>query len=234
MTGRMSKLLLDIIVTHHNEPWEVGKKFFDMLSAQRDVDFDAFRVIIVQDGKSNSLPWSKLLCDVPYTYKDVIVPKHSGPSAARNAGIDASGARWIMFCDFDDTFTNICSLKLILNVLDDMETEIGWFETWREEKRTKHFVNVLKENPQNTFGKIYKREMLVSNNLRFNESLMHCYESMFNDQAFSSIPEHRIKKIAMPFAAYMKTLRKDSYNNRKENLPKIMNELLMSKIMIAN
>ena len=47
---------LDIIVPHFQEPWAVGKKFFDMLALQRGVSFQDFRVILCQDGTDGVLP----------------------------------------------------------------------------------------------------------------------------------------------------------------------------------
>ena len=42
--------MLDIIVTHYKEPFDVGKKLFDMIGLQRCVDLDQIRVLIVHDG----------------------------------------------------------------------------------------------------------------------------------------------------------------------------------------
>ena len=50
---------LDIIVPHFQEPWAVGKKFFDMLALQRSVSFQDFRVILCQDGTDGVLPGSR-------------------------------------------------------------------------------------------------------------------------------------------------------------------------------
>ena len=232
----MSKTVLDLIVTHYDEPWEVGKKFFDMLSMQRDVDLSDLRVIIIQDGEKGNLEWRKLLDGVPYSY-NVKVIKHAGVSGARNAGIELSDAEWVMFCDFDDVFTNVCSLKLIMNVLtaDDSKeiTDVAWMETWLEEKRHKNFVNILKENPAYTYSKIYRREVLIRNNIRFDTYFEHYYEAMFNDRVYDAVPAHRVKKIKMPVAAYMKTLRDGSYNHRKEVFPRTLNEMLRENIINA-
>ena len=43
-------MLLDIIVPHYKEPWEVGRPLFEMLALQRGVSFSDFRVILVNDG----------------------------------------------------------------------------------------------------------------------------------------------------------------------------------------
>ncbi|MCA9307158.1 MAG: glycosyltransferase [Phycisphaerales bacterium] len=54
------------------------------------------RVIVVDDGSSEP---PQLAADPRLT---VIRQQNAGPAAARNAGIDASTADWIIFCDADD------------------------------------------------------------------------------------------------------------------------------------
>ena len=48
--------MLDIIIPHYTESWEVGKKFFVMLDLQRGIDFNQIHVILVNDGLENSFP----------------------------------------------------------------------------------------------------------------------------------------------------------------------------------
>lgn len=223
----MGKPILDIIVTHHDEPWETGKKFFDMLALQRDVDMDAFRVILVTDS---ILPFYEYIGKAPYPYI-CIRTDIAGPAGARNTGLRNATADWVMFCDFDDTFTSVCSLKLILHVLRDRSFDVGWMETWKEEKREPDFVNILQENFDSTDGKVYRRDMLTQNQILFEENCLHWYPALFNDAICSAIPAHRIKKITMPFAAYMKTFRKDGYNSGKDAYPAVLNEILCAQMM---
>ena len=231
----MNERMLDIIVTRYDEPWDVGKKFFAMLALQRDVDFDSFRVIIVQDDSKNYFPdYSTLLMNVPYKFTEVDLKEHVGPAGARNAGLSKATAQWVMFCDFDDTFTNVCSLKLITEVLSSNKADVGWFDTWQEEKRSERFVNVLHENISSTNGKVYRRDVLNRNRIVFDPRLQHLYESSFNSHVLSVIPQHRILNITMPFAAYMKTFREDGYNNNIGTLKDVLNEMLIVNVFNTN
>ena len=81
---------LDIVVTHYNEPWETGRKFFEMLSMQRGINFDDLRVLLVNDGQDNALP-AVLFSEYPY-HVDILTVDHGGVSAARNAGIEKTDA----------------------------------------------------------------------------------------------------------------------------------------------
>ena len=118
---------LDIIVPHYQEPWTVGKKFFDMLALQRGVSFQDFRVILCQDGQEGSLS-EDVFRDYPYQVKIVTIT-HSGVSAARNAGIRAATAPWIAFCDFDDMYSSALSMKVALEGLRKAEKE-GMYYLW--------------------------------------------------------------------------------------------------------
>jgi len=226
----MKTPLLDIILTHYDEPWEVGEKFFEMLRLQRDVDLEQFRVIIVQDGKNDSVDWDEYLEGYSFRHfvKTIV---HAGPAAARNAGLRESDAKWVMFCDFDDLFTNICSLKVILNVLDTDDTDMLWLESWREEPREKDFVNIVNENITCTFGKLFRRRALLDNDIFFDETFSHYYESAFMDDVVTLFPPHRTAKLNTPFATYMKTMRKGSYNYGKEMYIPIMNEMMRENII---
>ena len=95
---------LDIIMPHYKEPWDTVKKFFAMLELQRGIDFHSFRVLIVNDGKENAFPLNQF-SSFPYEVLQISIT-HAGVSAARNAGLLASEAEWVMFCDCDDMFAH--------------------------------------------------------------------------------------------------------------------------------
>lgn len=209
--------VIDFIVTHHDEPWSVGKPFFDMLAMQRNIDFADIRVILVQDGENNACTWGPVLNDYPFQVK-IITINHSGPAAARNAGLRHAGAEWVMFCDFDDMFADVAALRGILQVLPTDDADVIWMRTYREERvRATNrdingtFINCLDEHFQSTDGKLYRRQSLVENNILFRNDLAYEYESAFNHIVLTTIPSHRVMKLTVDFIPYMKTLRDDSY-----------------------
>lgn len=217
--------VIDLIVTHYDEPWSIGKKFFDMLAMQRNIDFSDIRVILVQDGKENALPWKDLLNEYPYKIKVASIPEHRGVSTARNAGLQVAEAEWVMFCDFDDMFADVVSIRGILQVLPTDDADVIWMRTYREERvrATKRdnsgvFVNCLDENFYFTHGKLYKRAVLNQHGIRFDARLKYEYESVFNHIALSVIPPFRVMGLTVDFLPYMKTLRNDSYTMRPENV----------------
>ena len=125
--------LLDIIITHYNEPWSDGKKLFDMLKMQRGVNWNDVRVILVQDGDDDQLDLERIMRVYPFV-KTVLHLIHGGVSAARNNGLEVADADWVMFCDYDDTFYTVDSLYRILESIREAgdRADLLWSDIWIE------------------------------------------------------------------------------------------------------
>ena len=214
--------MLDIIVTHYNEPWDVGKKFFYMLDLQRDVDFSQIKVTLVNDGHENKLP-DKLFSHRSYQVEQISID-HNGVSAARNAGIEHSTAEWLCFCDFDDMFADVYALRNILNVLPADNFDILWADIYAENKgwdgKTRLFTRG--ENLVFIHGKFYRRQFLITNGLRFDTALIFNEDSAFNSIANTIVDYHRTGKIETPAPIYIWTYRENSATTSPENRPKAL------------
>ncbi len=124
MKGEIYTGSLDLIITHYKEPWELGKPMFDMLALQRNISFDDVGVILVNDGEENELP-AECFEGYPFEISQMSIPK-GGVSRARNAGLDASTADWVMFCDFDDSFSSLFGLHLIFAAMQEGSCDTLW------------------------------------------------------------------------------------------------------------
>lgn len=196
---------LNIIVPHYKEPWSVCKYLFDTIACQRGILFDNLRVILVNDGEDGVLFGGAdkamfHLAEYPFTV-DYIVKEHEGVSAARNAGLDASDADYVMFCDCDDGFLNNYALHLIFSAMQEgFDLCIANFieETWDKDGNPQ----IVNHNEDLTFmhGKVYRREFLLENNIRFDDSLTIHEDGYFNMLAFSTVQKlnARLKKISTP------------------------------------
>ena len=183
--------ILDIIVTHYNEPEIVYRKFFDMLSLQRGVDFDDIHVIVVNDGEDNCIPES-FFEGRPYQVEQYAIPK-AGISAVRNFGIDHAEAEWISFSDCDDMYTTVYSLKLVLDILADKDKstrfDMLWTKLCAEDSDGHGGLKMIMRDLNLVFihGKYYRRSFIVNNEIRFPEELEFNEDSAY----LLGLPAHR-------------------------------------------
>lgn len=209
-------MMLDIIVTHYNEPYEVGRKFFEILAHQRGVNFNMFRVILVNDGEENRLP-DEHFKDLPYKVRQINI-KHQGVSAARNAGLALSNAKWVMWCDFDDTFTSIFSLRQIMSVLNTDDYDLLYAPFFIEYRVGNDiFVKLQGRNNVWVHGRVYRREWLNQQNLRFKEGLHYSEDSAFNCLCNELVDYRREGEIKSDFPIYLWSFRRESVTSDPAN-----------------
>ena len=225
---------LDIIVPHCREPWETGKKFFDMLALQRGVRFADLRVILCQDGAEGALE-EALFSAYPFAVERVLLP-HAGVSAARNAGIRAARAPWIAFCDFDDMYSSALSLKVALEALRKAEQD-GILYIWNsflEEVGTPETrYSVYKHDWDATFihGRFIWRQFLLDNDLRFNEALSFGEDQDFNTLCQIIAGEKRVGELKEPI--YLWCENENSVTRREKDKTVFYSKMLEHRFATA-
>lgn len=219
-------MMLDFIVPHYNEPWETGKAFFEMLAMQKGVDFEQIRVLLIHDG---TVAFSDdLFKPFPYEVVQYCVP-HKGVSAARNFGMDKAEAKWVCFCDFDDHYSDVYALKMVLDLLGTDDFDLLWNPIWMED-----FNNgSLRIYPLTRFNMIFvhnkymRLDFLRANELRFNEELSYSEDSSFLAVMNILLEQRRIGEIKTPCPLYTWAYRKGSCTtdegNRKRNIEHLFN-----------
>ena len=205
---------LDIIITHHNEPWAEVRKMFEMIRMQRGVKPGEFRVILVQDGEDSGLDMQRISRVYPFVQTVVELPG-CGVSEARNTGLDFAEAAWVMFCDCDDCLYSVDSLHRILESLREAgdRADLVWSDIWIE-LRTEDGRFLKNKKGWNTVfihGKVYRREFLVSHGITFDTDLDYSEDAMFNALVSMEIQSDRIAK--MPEVVYMWCFRRGSLSN---------------------
>lgn len=204
--------MLDIVITHYKEPWEICKKLFQTLDLQRRVDWKEITVTVVNDG-GHRLPEEKIR-ELSFPVNQVDLP-HGGISAARNAGIEHATEPWIMFCDCDDCFANIYGLQDILNVLhqDDGRYDVLWNRFYEEHPEEillvpDHKVFVF------THGKVYRRAFLEKEQIRFEGDLKWNEDSCFNATVLTRGAKAGEIQTHAPTYAWIR--REDSYTGTED------------------
>ena len=225
----MSERLLDIIIPHGGEPWETCRKFFDMLRLQLVADFSQVRVIVVHD---NCADWpGNRLWDLPVKVEEhrVFKPRkpgdrwdpkkceRAGVSAARNLGLEVSSGEWVMFCDCDDMFANVWAMHGILDALKQEGAErndLLWTKFYIEQDRGRQVTGM---NWVFIHGKIYRREWLIREGIRFNTDLYYAEDSAFNATVDMTIDHGRVGEIQMDAVPYVWVWNRESVTSRPEN-----------------
>ena len=225
---------LQILIPQYKETDEVIKPLLDSIAIQQNVSMDDIGVIITNDGTDIHLSESFLNS---YPFKvEYYLNEHEGVSATRNYCLDKSTADYVMFCDADDMFYNACGLWIIFR---EMQTGFDALSSvFIEETRnpqTKEIVYINRDT-DSTFvhGKIYRRQYLVDEKIRFNPKLTIHEDSYFNCLAQKCANEFKY----CPTSFYLWKWRDDSvcrhdpkyilktYNNMLDSNTALVKELL--------
>ena len=198
-------MLLDIIVPHYKEPWEVVRPFVDMINNQRGIDFNDFRVTIVHDGVD---PFPVDYLKGPANICQVRKP-NGGVSAARNYGFDMSTAEWINFSDCDDCYSSIFALWHIFRALkQNPPYDLLWSPFYMvKDHELKWFRDY---NAIFVHNKYYRRSFLKDNDIRFCEKLYMSEDSAFNGIIEMKLDKGRVGQINVKEPVYAWCRRGDS------------------------
>ena len=189
---------LNILIPQYNECEVDISPLLDSIAIQQNIDFDEIGVIICNDGSDY------ILCDnFLQSYKfDIQYFKepHKGVSVTRNFLLDKSDAEYVMFCDADDMFYNACGLWILFREFekDEFDTLISVFI---EEARNGDDVIYINHDMDTTFvhGKVHRRQYLIDNNIRFNDSLTIHEDSYFILLTQNCTDANRVKYCPTPF-----------------------------------
>ena len=171
---------LQILVPQYKEENEVLKPLLDSIAIQQNVPMEEIGVIICNDGSDTFLS-REFLSQYPFKIEYYKEP-HRGVSATRNTCLDHATADYVMFCDADDMFCNVCGLWMMFREMEaGFDSMVSNFVEETRNFQTKEVVYVNHEM-DSTFvhGKIHRRQYLIDKKIRFNDSLTVHEDSYFN------------------------------------------------------
>lgn len=172
---------LQFLIPQYRETEAVIKPLLDSIALQQRVDMDELGAVIVNDGSDVFLS-DDFLAGYPYKIEYYKEP-HRGVSATRNACLDHASADYVMFCDADDMFYNMCGAWIILREIATAEFD-SLVSVFTEETKIKdkdEFV-FINHPMDSTFvhGKVHRRAYLLEKKIRFNDKLTIHEDSYFN------------------------------------------------------
>ena len=176
-----------IIATYNNE-----KYIKEALNCLTEQGFTQGKqeVVVINDGSTDNT--EKIVDEfcAKYPYIKKVNKINGGVSSARNLGLKEASGDYIAFVDGDDVIGKNTFLPIIdLCIKENLDG--FYYEFTKDINKLKSNVEVdwLKENVEYLRFKltyeiwrvIFKREIIIKNNLSFDESLVICEDSLFSN-----------------------------------------------------
>ncbi|BFN32690.1 glycosyltransferase [Vibrio harveyi] len=176
-------VLVSVIVPAYNVERYISKCIDSILTQS----YNNIELIVVNDGSSDNTANIIEECISGDERASVLHIKNGGVSNARNVGITASSGKYIVFVDGDDYIASDC-IEYMLTIVGFGEGDFGLSKCCYVKKSEQQTQQELKESlsseeaialllsPEVVVGcwnKIYKRDLLIDNELWFSKSLFY-------------------------------------------------------------
>ena len=173
--------MIDVIIAAYNCHDTILRT---LLSIYMQTCKDLINVYIVNDGSDECYDREVKIFKDKLNINVIDLYKNMGPGVARQVGIDNSNSKYIMFIDSDDVFYNNKSIENIYNSIKSLDYDVsfGYMGEYNNDNYREFLVgfDVL-------HAKIYKREFIIKNNIRFPE-IYNSEDLAFNNLVILSKP----------------------------------------------
>ncbi|MBP3841760.1 MAG: glycosyltransferase family 2 protein [Bacilli bacterium] len=157
-----NKFTVDVIIAAYNSHESIIKALAS-LSIQK-INFP-LNIIVVDDGSKcdykNEIDFFKSTLNV----KEVKLSKNSGAGVAKQFGLDNSNGDFVLFLDSDDVLFDSHSLQGLYNLVSDGDCDYAYGAVIFEEDG---FRNILRGHDGCLHGKLYSRNLIQNNSIKFN------------------------------------------------------------------
>ncbi|MDK0703833.1 glycosyltransferase [Clostridium perfringens] len=196
----MSKLVSVIVPAYNSEKYLSA--CIESLLAQT---YESIEIIIINDGSTDN---TMSICDFYEKSKDITVIHKKiggGCSSARNTGLSIAKGDYITFCDSDD-YMKINQIEVLVDNLEKMGSDLSSCSFSNSQEGLSDindYVEVEKIYKDNLFdfimydercsgylwNKLFKREIILKHNLKFNDSICFYEDLIFVLQYLSVIDQ---------------------------------------------
>lgn len=190
------KPFISIIIPVYN-----GEKYINrLIDSITNQDYENYEIIIVNDGSTDKT--KDILDNINNDKIKVYHQKNGGASSARNYGIKKSSGKYILFADSDD-FYNENLFKKIVPYLEIGEYDLYYFNFNNYYNNNQYYTEYKYEEYEKIIGnnepfymylngeytinlkrfpcnKIYKREIIIKNNVSFPSNQKLAEDMLFN------------------------------------------------------
>lgn len=177
---------IDVIIPAYNVPNKTLFRCLSSIACQYNID--EIEIYLIDDASTAENYQEIINCFKPIIDIHLLRCKYNGgPGVARQYGIDNSKNPYIFFMDADDTLGDSFALNILcynLELYDNAIISEGIIYEMNEDGI--HFTT-HKDYPSWVFGKLYKRDFLIKNNIRFHPA------SRLNEDAGFSLQINLLK-----------------------------------------
>lgn len=160
----MNKKTVDIVIAAYNSHEYLPRALSSILFQK--IDFPV-KVIIVNDGSIEDYSYITNSFSSKLDIKEINLDKNYGVGVAKQRGLDNCTGDYVVFLDADDVFYDSFSLQNLYNLVALDDADYGYGALIIEEDNSR---NTYKSHEGCLHGKIYKRDMIIKNNISFNST----------------------------------------------------------------
>ena len=237
MEKKNKEPFISIIIPTYNSATFLPRAIESCLSQ----NLDKYEIIVVDDGSIDNT--KKVIENMHNKNIRYYYQKNSGPSAARNKGINEAKGEYILFLDSDDYFEKDF-LKKIFKQVNVFDYEIVFFKTLRVENNTiidtcnfdeteitgeekkllleaifnkfnKYFSLKGFDSP---YGKIISRKLIEDNNIKFEENIIRFEDATFCYDLYNKASRMKFLPINGVNYVYRSDSLCNKYNENIENI----------------
>lgn len=206
---RMKKCLVSIIIPVYRVEKKLLKRCLDSVINQSYKNMD---ILIISDGANNEIVDYIEQYQKKYTFLRFLKKNNEGVSIARNLGISMAKGDYIMFVDCDDWLEPNCLEKFTsIDNLYDFDIIVSNYKIGKIDysfcidhlTKNELVMNLIaakglpNKSPVNygvPWAKLYKKELISNNKIKFPEGMVRYQDNIFNLYAFyNSKKEYIIK-----------------------------------------
>ena len=156
--------MIDIIIPAYNSHKTIEQTLSSIVYQDNS---DLVNVYIIDDASDTSYNDIVKFYENFIKIKELKLPINSGPGVARQYGIDNSSSEYITFIDSDDVFSDCYAIITLFNAIKENNSDLVISNILEE---TNNGFVTKKRDTVWLHGKMYKRDFLEKNNIRFNSS----------------------------------------------------------------
>ena len=215
--------ILSIIIPRYRESKKTVMQLLTSINNQNGIDFNEIEVIISQDGPQQNeviepLVFNEEIIDIlNFPIQLFQLESNKGPGMVRQYAIDNSTGKYIMFCDADDIIHSVGVLDAFLTEIKETGADMIMAPWMREEIDELGNRSYIIQQNDNTwlFGKVFKREFLVNNNIRFVDDISYAHE----DSYFNSLVNGLVKSVKeIQMLSYLWKYNQDSITHKNNRI----------------